>query len=500
MALTQRLEIRQSQALVMTPQLMQAIKLLQLSNLDLAAYVETELEKNPLLERSSEDGDAPAASEAETQQKVESEWSSEGGKGEEFDPPEGTSSDPDEVGEPTHASSENLPAQSEWSSVGAGARPDTEYNLEAFVSAEVTLVDHLAEQLALAVADPVRRMIGRHLIDLVDEAGYLTENLADAAEKLGAPLAEVEAVLAILQAFDPPGVCARNLTECLAIQLKERDRFDPAMQTLVEHLDLLAKRDLAALRKVCDVSEDDLSDMIAEIRHLNPKPGLAFGSTLVQPIVPDVFVRQGPDGGYIVELNSDTLPKVLLNQSYYAEVAGTARNDKDKTYLADCLQTATWLVRALDQRAKTILKVAKEIVRQQDAFFAHGVQHLRPLNLKTVADAIEMHESTVSRVTANKYMATNRGIFELKYFFTSAIAAADGGEAHSAEAVRHRIKQLIDAENSQDVLSDDTIVERLRGAGIEIARRTVAKYREAMRIPSSVQRRREKQLSAGAAS
>jgi RNA polymerase sigma-54 factor len=343
-------------------------------------------------------------------------------------------------------------------------------------------------------------MIGRHLIDLVDEAGYLTENLAEVAEKLGAPLAEVEAVLAILHCFEPPGVCARNLTECLAIQLKELDRFDPAMQTLVAHLDLLAKRDLAALRKVCNVSEDDLNDMIGEIRHLNPKPGLAFGNTLVQPIVPDVFVRQGPDGGYIVELNSDTLPKVLLNQSYYAEVAGTAKNAKDKTYLADCLQTATWLVRALDQRAKTILKVAKEIVRQQDAFFARGVQHLRPLNLKTVADAIEMHESTVSRVTANKYMATNRGIFELKYFFTSAIAAVDGGEAHSAEAVRHRIKQLIDAENAQDVLSDDTIVDRLRTAGIEIARRTVAKYREAMRIPSSVQRRREKQLSAGATS
>jgi len=393
---------------------------------------------------------------------------------------------------------DSLPSQSEWASVGAGGRADSDYNLEAFVSAEVTLVDHLAEQLTLAVADPVRRMIGRHLIDLVDEAGYLTDDLAEAAEKLGAPIVEVEAVLAILQGFDPPGVCARNLTECLAIQLKERDRFDPAMQMLVKHLDLLAKRDLAALRKVCDVSEDDLNDMIAEIRHLNPKPGLALGSTLVQPIVPDVFVRPGPDGGYIVELNSDTLPKVLLNQSYYAEVAGTAKTDKDKTYLADCLQTATWLVRALDQRAKTILKVAKEIVRQQDAFFARGVQHLRPLNLKTVADAIEMHESTVSRVTANKYMATSRGIFELKYFFTSAIAAADGGEAHSAESVRHRIKQLIDAESARDVLSDDTIVERLRAAGIDIARRTVAKYREAMRIPSSVQRRREKQISAGA--
>jgi len=250
------------------------------------------------------------------------------------------------------------------------------------------------------------------------------------------------------------------------------------------------------LRRVCGVDDDDLSDMIAEIRQLNPKPGLTFGTALVQPIVPDVFVRPGPDGGWIVELNSDTLPKVLVNQSYYAEVSATARRDTEKSYLADCLQNATWLVRALDQRARTILKVANEIVRQQDGFFARGVEHLRPLNLKTVAEAISMHESTVSRVTANKYMATSRGIFELKYFFTSAIAAANGGEAHSAEAVRHRIKQLIDAESAADVLSDDTIVDMLREAGIDIARRTVAKYREAMRIPSSVQRRREKQAAA----
>ncbi|HEY2228619.1 MAG TPA: RNA polymerase factor sigma-54, partial [Xanthobacteraceae bacterium] len=386
----------------------------------------------------------------------------------------------------------------DWTGAGSGRQGDGEYNLEAFVSAERTLADHLAEQLVLAVVDPARRLIGQYLIDLVDEAGYLTGDLAHVADKLGAPPSEVEAVLAVLQTFDPPGVCALSLTECLSIQLRERDRLDPAMQALLAHLDLLAKRDVAGLKKVCGVSEEDLIDMIAEFRHLNPKPGLAFGTTLVQPIVPDVFVRPGADGGFLVELNSETLPKVLVNQSYYAQVAKTARNDKDKTYLADCLQTATWLIRALDQRARTILKVSSEIVRQQDAFFAHGVQHLRPLNLKTVADAIAMHESTVSRVTANKYMATTRGIFELKYFFTSAIAAADGSEAHSAEAVRHRIKQLIDAESPRAVLSDDTIVERLRAAGIEIARRTVAKYREAMRIPSSVQRRREKQTSARA--
>jgi RNA polymerase sigma-54 factor len=384
--------------------------------------------------------------------------------------------------------------------VGAGGRDTGDYNLEAFVSAEETLADHLAEQLSLSVADPAQRMIGQYLIDLVDEAGYLAGDLSAVAAKLGAPLSDIEAVLRILQSFDPPGVCARTLNECLAIQLRERDRFDPAMQALVEHLELLARRDIAALRKICGVDDEDLVEMIAEIRRLNPKPGLAFGSTLVQPIVPDVFVRPGPDGGWLVELNSDTLPKVLVNQSYYSEVTKTARNPTEKAYLADCLQTATWLIRALDQRARTILKVAAEIVRQQDAFFALGVRHLRPLNLKTVADAISMHESTVSRVTANKYMATNRGIFELKYFFTSAIAASDGGEAHSAESVRDRIRQLIDEESPHGVLSDDTIVERLREAGIDIARRTVAKYREAMRIPSSVQRRRDKLATAGVAS
>ena len=388
---------------------------------------------------------------------------------------------------------------SEWAGTGAGGRENGDYNLEAFVSVETTLADHLAEQLALTITNPARRMIGQYLVDLVDEAGYLNGDLALVAEKLGAPVSEVNAVLAVLQGFDPPGVCARNLTECLAIQLKEHNRFDPAMQALVAHLDLLAKRDLAALRRLCGVGEEDLTDMIGEIRKLNPKPGLAFGSVQMQPIVPDVFVRSGPDGAFAIELNSDTLPKVLVNQIYHAELTKTAKNDKDKSYLADRLQTATWLMRALDQRAKTILKVSSEIVRQQDAFLAHGVQFLRPLNLKTVADAISMHESTVSRVTANKYMATSRGIFELKYFFTSSIAASDGGEAHSAEAVRHRIKQLIEAETAQDVLSDDTIVERLREAGIDIARRTVAKYREAMRIPSSVQRRREKQAPAGAA-
>src|SRR4051812_17194836 len=505
--------MRQSQALVMTPQLMQAIKLLQLSNLDLAAYVEGELEKNPLLERAAEGEPGVVDGTAEP---VEAEFSG-GDTGEigvvadRIDESLETSRSaieerlgtdlenefPDEAATGPRSGTELAPPSTDWSGTTSGGHENSDYNLEAFVSATPTLADHLAEQLSMAITDPVRRMIGQYLIDMVDEAGYLTGDLASVAEKLGAPMADVEAVLGIVQGFDPPGVCARNLTECLAIQLKDRNRFDPAMAALVGRLDLLAKRDLASLRRICGVGDEDLAEMIVEIRNLNPKPGLAFGFTQVQPIVPDVYVRPGPDGGFIVDLNSDTLPKILVNQRYHAELSKSAKADSAKSYLADHLQSATWLMRALDQRAKTILKVAMEIVKQQDGFFARGVQHLRPLNLKTIADAISMHESTVSRVTANKYVATNRGIFELKYFFTSSIAASDGGDAHSAEAVRDRIRQLIEAEEASNVLSDDTIVDRLRGSGIDIARRTVAKYREAMRIPSSVQRRRDKLAAAG---
>ncbi len=508
MALTTRLEFRQSQALVMTPQLMQAIKLLQLSNLDLMAYVEEELEKNPLLERvNDEDGPALPADVPESAGGSDGEGPQEW-MGDDLATSRNAMEDdlgtrldnvfPEDGGTAISSArtEDATAAHSEWASVGSGGRDDGEYNLEAFVSAELTLTDHLAEQLSLSATNPAQRMIGQHLIDMVDEAGYLSGDLVAVAEKLGTGMAEVEAVLAILQGFDPAGVCARNLTECLAIQLKDQNRYDPAMEALLGRLDLLVKRDFAGLRKLCGVSDEDLVEMIAEIKRLNPKPGLAFGSTTVQPIVPDVFVRAAPDGSFLVELNSDTLPKILLNQTYHARVSKTAANPTDKAYLAEKLQSATWLIRALDQRARTILKVSAEIVKQQDAFFAHGVQHLRPLNLKTIADAISMHESTVSRVTANKYMATARGIFELKYFFTSAIAASNGGEAHSAEAVRHRIKHLIEAETPSDVLSDDTIVDKLREAGIDIARRTVAKYREGMRIASSVQRRREKQGAA----
>ena len=539
MALTQRLEFRQSQSLVMTPQLMQAIKLLQLSNLDLSTFVEDELERNPLLERAS-DGSEPAVAGEAGPERAEftdhaqdhshddsfsghdggsdsSDYSDRSG-GDSFDAPApdewmnrelGSRSEIEQTldtglenvfsEEPSEAAARNAQdaAPTSYTEWGGGASSDDSYNLEAFVAAEITLGSHLAEQLAVAFTSPKLRMIGQYLIDLVDEAGYLPPDLGGVGERLGAVAADVETVIGVLQKFDPPGVCARSLSECLAIQLREQNRYDPAMQALVEHLDLLAKRDIGSLRKICGVDDEDLADMIGEIRRLDPKPGLKYGSARTQTVVPDVYVRPGPDGGWHVELNSDTLPRVLVNQVYYSELTKTIRKDGDKSYFTDCMQNATWLVRALDQRARTILKVATEIVRQQDGFFTQGVAHLRPLNLKAVADAIQMHESTVSRVTANKYMATNRGSFELKYFFTASIASADGGEAHSAEAVRHHIKLLIDGESPTVILSDDTIVERLRDAGIDIARRTVAKYREAMRIPSSVQRRRDKQSMLG---
>ncbi|TWA90249.1 RNA polymerase factor sigma-54 [Bradyrhizobium stylosanthis] len=510
MSLTQRFEFRQS--LVITPQLMQAIKMLQLSNLDLTTFVEEELERNPLLEPA--DDNERATSDVSDETSLFRDREESGGEDHET---LGATAETFEIGQEEWPKSDigsrieiehNVASEEaaeagvrntqdastrvspEW---GGGASGDEDYNLEAIVAVETTLSDHLAEQLAVAFTAPAQRMIGQYLIDLVDEAGYLPPDLGGAAERLGATQKDVEDVLAVLKKFDPPGVCARSLSECLAIQLRELDRYDPAMQALVEHLDLLAKRDIASLRELCGVDDEDIADMIGEIRRLNPKPGMKFGSARLQTMVPDVYVHSGPDGGWHVELNSDTLPRVLVNQTYYTELSKRTGKGGDKSYFADALQNATWLVRALDQRARTILKVATEIVRQQDGFFTHGIARLRPLNLKAVAEAIEMHESTVSRVSANKYIATNRGTFELKYFFSTSIASADGGEAHSAESVRHHIKQLIDTEEPSATLSDDTIVERLRASGIEIARRTVAKYREAMRIPSSAQRRRDKQ-------
>ena len=500
MAISPRLEIRQSQTLVMTPQLQQAIKLLQLSNIELSAYVEQEMERNPLLERTETEGSAEAEANRDAGEEVRASEIDQSAA-EDSKAREALDTDYENVYSDNTASDgppEMGPGQDQlYSNHGGNLRFDNpDFSLEQTLSEEIGLRDHLLGQLHVDITDPIDRAIGMHLIDLVDEAGYITEGLAEVAERLGCETQRVEAVLARLQTFDPVGVCARNLKECLALQLKERDRLDPAMQCMLENLELLARRELSQLMKLCGVDAEDISDMLTEIRTLNPKPGLAFASEVTQTVVPDVFVRQNSDGGWLVELNSDTLPRVLVNTRYYARISGTTKNKTDKAYISECLNSANWLVKSLDQRANTILKVATELVRQQDAFFVKGVQHLRPLNLRAIAEAISMHESTVSRVTANKYMATPRGIFEMKYFFTSAIQSSEGGEAHSAESVRHRIRDLIDAEPADAVLSDDRIVEILLETGVDIARRTVAKYREAMHIPSSVQRRRLKKMPA----
>jgi RNA polymerase sigma-54 factor len=473
MSTTQRLELRQGQSLVMTPQLVQSIKLLQLSHAELAAYVEAELERNPLLQEGDVHSDAPSPNLADflrAKQKYE-----EAG-------PRMMPGPPPLRSEAVAGASTQAPASH------AELRPE----LEASIAGSQSLTEHLEGQLELASADPDVRAIGQHLIHSLDEAGYLTEDLAELAARLHVPLQEAEAALRLIQTFEPTGVGARNLQECLEIQLKERDRFDPAMQALLTRLDLLAKQDFATLQRFCGVDREDLADMIAEIRRLEPKPGLAFVSAPIQVLVADILVRPSPDGSFIVELNPDTLPRILLNRSYYTEVAKAVRRDEDKSFLSDCLQTANWLTRSLDQRAKTILKVATEIVSQQQGFFSEGVAALRPMTLKSVAEAIGMHESTISRVAANKAIGSAGVTYPMKFFF----GAATGEGEHSAKAVRHRIKQLVEAEASDDVLSDEALAQKMKAEGIDVARRTVAKYREALRIPSSAERRRRHRVRA----
>jgi RNA polymerase sigma-54 factor len=492
LALSARLELRQGQGLVITPQLQQAIKLLQLSNIELEAYVEGELERNPLLQRDEREergeGEPDAPAEA---QDISTDRVSETVAAAEMDVRH------DEVSPGEQATGDSADAAEaggavDWSRAGKGGSFDGDGDgFEGLHAREKTLAEHLTDQLAVSGLDAAAAAAASVLIDAVDEGGYLRADLAETSERLGCTVAYLEEILAVLQGFEPTGVCARDVRECLMLQLKDRNRYDPAMAALLDNLDLLARRDHGALRRACAVDDEDLKEMIAELRALTPRPGAAFGGEPVQPVAPDVFVREGQGGMWLVELNSDTLPRLLVDQRYHARISAGSRTDQEKTFVSDCLASANWLVKSLDQRARTILKVSSEIVRQQDGFFAYGVEHLRPLNLKTVADAIGMHESTVSRVTSNKYVSTPRGVFELKFFFTSSIASSTGGEAHSAESVRHKIRQLIDAERAgADVHSDDAIVDILKEAGIEIARRTVAKYREAMRIPSSVERRR----------
>jgi RNA polymerase sigma-54 factor len=497
MSLSLRLDLRQSQNLVMTPQLQQAIKLLQLPNLELAAYVAQELEQNPFLEPAEAADDGAAGSEDEPEQDTRSAeltGSLVMAAGEA--PGSSAGSADDGWADPQR---DDLPgglAVDGFAQIGRGGSLDFAEagpDLEARLSQPRGLRDHLIEQLHLDLPAGPERLIGLHLIDLVDDAGYLREPMEEVAARLGCPLAAVEALLARLQQFDPPGVFARSLKECLALQLREANRLDPAMAALLDHLELLVEADLTKLARACGVAEEDLCEMIAEIKALYPKPGLAFASEPVTAVVPDILVYRTSDG-WRVELNATTLPRVLLNHAYYVELSRQAIDKPAKAYLSERLQSANWLLKALDQRARTLLKVAEAVIEHQLPFLEHGVHHLRPLLLRDIAAITDLHESTVSRATAEKYLATPRGNFPFRYFFSNALPGVAGGADRAAEAIRQQIKTMIEREEPTNVLSDDQIVDALQRAGVAIARRTVAKYRESLAIPSSVQRRRAKAL------
>ncbi|WP_298394098.1 RNA polymerase factor sigma-54 [Sphingobium sp.] len=510
MALGPRLDIRQSQSLVMTPQLQQAIKLLALSNLEIEAFVAGELEKNPLLEsggapdtQPAPDGvdrteDRPALS-AETGASDDLIAQGLGGTDSPLDVDHGADTFIDD-GPGDRMATDGVSAGGSGGGMDmlSGGYSEDAPDFDSFAAPDIGLQEHLMDQ-ARAALSGMDIVIAAQLIGQIDEAGYLEANLLQTAHGMGVPLYDVERVLGVIHTFDPTGVGARSLSECLALQAKEADRHDPCMARLLANLDLLARGALPQLRRICGVDEEDMADMIAELRGYDPKPGLKFAHDSAAPVTPDLFVRATREG-WAIEINSATLPRVLINRSYYVELSTGPQDRNSKAWLADCLASANWLVKALDQRQKTIIKVASEILRQQEEFFRQGVAHLKPLTLRAVADAIGMHESTVSRVTSNKYLSCPRGLYELKYFFSSGVAASGGeGGAVSAEAVKSHIKALIGAEDPQAILSDDTLVDMLRAKGMDIARRTVAKYREAMGIGSSVQRRRQKALKGKAA-
>jgi len=502
MALGPRLDLRQTQSLVMTPQLQQAIKLLALSNLEIETFIGDALEANPLLEI----GDAAPSATGETVEAPEElrrttlesspvDQLVAEGRAEDDRPLDIDTSSLDRDSDTGDGETIGNERTGDWGSEFRAAAGEAGPEIGERAAGTPSLAEHLDTQVGSATDDPRLAAIARFIIGQLDGAGYLPVETRDIATDLDVALAEVEEALAIVQSLDPTGVGARSLSECIALQAREADRYDPAMARLIDNLELVAKGEFARLKRMCGVDDEDFADMLMELRGYDPKPGLKFGGGDTMPIIPDILLRAREDGGWDISLNQATLPRLVINRAYYVELRGSCDDKASRGWLSEKLTDANWLLKALDQRQKTILKVTTEIVRQQDGFFRHGVSHLKPLTLRTVAEAIGMHESTVSRVTSSKYLHCDRGTFELKYFFTSGVSASDGEGAVSAEAVKAAIKQLIDAEAPKAILSDDALVDLLKQKGFEVARRTVAKYREAIGLGSSVQRRRQKALA-----
>lgn len=528
-----RLDLRVSQSLVMTPQLQQAIKLLQFSNVELTDYVEQELERNPLLER--DEGNLPvkedtklhdaehagqtgddqqravslnATSDSTSAATSESDGSgTENGSVDSFDltVQEGAGGLSDSALEYDTSNvyeSASIGDLSDYGDAYSGSwdgpsgsfgSEGQDFNYENIVTSKPSLRDVIDEQIRLDIRDPEERAVAYQYLDALDQTGYIRTTPEAIAATVGCAEEVSISVLSKLQGFEPAGLFSRTLSECLTLQLKDRGRLTNRMELILQHLQLIARREIGKLASICKCSEQEILEDITEIRRLDPKPALRFEGEGIETVRPDVLMRKAPSGNWIIEINPDTVPRILVNQNYYQEISrgkNAKRLEKaDKDFMAECYNSASWLAKSLHQRTVTILRVTEEIVRQQHAFFEKGVTELKPLVLRDVAAAIEMHESTVSRVTTNKFVATNRGIYELKYFFTSSVGGEYGSQ-HSAEAVKHHIKQFIDKEVLENVLSDDQLVTLLKEQGIDIARRTVAKYREAMGLPSSVQRRR----------
>ncbi len=513
MAISQKLDMRVAQQQTMTPLLQQAIEMLQMNNLELAAFVEQQLEQNPLLEKldqdaeivldnnltalaenplSQENGDTAPADSSENPIDIPDSHEMGSQKTEGSDQPLDTEYDnywQDAANDGAYAQN-NL---SNWENKPGGHNSqDTDFT--EHTASETSLRDYLLAQAAVELPDSGDRIIASFLVDMLDDAGYFRGDIDAVAQALECTAERVTFTLLRLQHLEPAGIFARNLAECLALQLREKNRLDPVMQKFLNHLDLLGQHKLAELQKICGVDTEDLRDMIDEIKTLNPKPGEAFRKERAETMIPDIFLRPQKGGGWQIELNNETLPRVLLNNRYYAQIKKDVKQKEDRKYISEKYQMANWLIKAMSQRAETILKTASEIVRQQDGFFQYGVEYLRPLTRRDIAEAVGMHESTISRVTTGKYIATPRGIFELRYFFSSSIASSDGGMEHSSESIRHKIKNAIQQEPKEKPLSDDKIVQILEQDGVHVARRTVAKYREQLQIPSSSERKRLKSI------
>lgn len=469
MALQQGLQQRQTQNMAMTAQLQQSLKMLQMSSTDLSDIISNELDNNPLL--AVDNGESSEVISSSTD-KSNNDLTELGGNRDNFD-------------------NESLDYKNNWDDIGKGGdhkfENNSEYDLEDVISDEKDLRTHLIEQFYIDVADEQERHIGLILMDHLDDAGYFNGDLEDISINLGCVQSEVEKVLGKLQQLEPSGIFARTLAECLQIQLEEKNRLDPIMFIMLQNLELLGMRKFDILQDLCGVDEEELEEMILEIRALNPKPALGFVRKELTPGQPDLFVRKNDSGEYVVELNNAALPKLLVNKKYYQEISGSLKNKDDKKYVKGNLNSANFLIKALDQRANTMLKTAAAIVKFQQEFFEYGIKYLKPLTLAQIAEEIGMHESTISRVTSNKFMITPRGAFEMKYFFKSGVSNS-GGEVAST-SVKEVIKDIIKNEDREKPLSDDGITAVLKQKGMNISRRTVMKYREAMGIPSSYERK-----------